>query len=89
LKFEPLDAASRYPQLPAMLSAKQIGDASVPLELCVFKFKSGGMVAINPEVVRCVRDAGAGNVAIVFTENHEVVVEGTIADVMDSLQGRK
>ncbi len=65
----------------------------MPLELCVFKLKSGGTVAVNPAVVRCVCvcvcDAGTGDVTIVFTENHEVVVEGTIADVMDSLQGRK
>jgi predicted aconitase with swiveling domain len=61
----------------------------VELQLCVFKLKSGGTVAVNPAVVRFVRDAGTGNVAIVFTENHEIVVEGTIADVMDSLQGRK
>jgi hypothetical protein len=61
----------------------------MPLELCFFKLKSGGAVAVNPVLVRCLRDAGAGEVTIVFTENHEIVVDGTIADVMDSLQGRK
>jgi hypothetical protein len=61
----------------------------MPLELCFFKSKSGGTVAVNPAVVRCLRDAGTGEVTIVFTENHEILVEGTIADVMDNLQGRK
>jgi len=61
----------------------------MPLELCFFKLKSGEAVAVNPVFVRCLRDSGAGSVTIVFTENHEIVVDGTIADVMDSLQGRK
>jgi len=61
----------------------------VPLELCVFKSKSGETVAVNPAFVHFLRDAGTGSVTIVFTDNHEIVVEGTIADVMDNLQGRK
>ena len=61
----------------------------MPVELCVFKSKSGDTVAVNPAYVRCLRDPGTGSVAIVFTETHEIFVEGTIADVMDTLQGRK
>jgi hypothetical protein len=72
-----------------MLGAIQTGDGSMPLELCFFKLKSGEAFAVNPVYIRCLRDAGAGSVAIVFTENHEIFVEGTIADVMDNLQGRK
>jgi hypothetical protein len=43
----------------------------------------------KPSVRHFLRDAGTGSVTIVFTDNHEIVVEGTIADVMDNLQGRK
>ena len=61
----------------------------MPIELCFFKAKSGDTIAVNPACVRCLRDPGTGSVAIVFKETHEIFVEGTIADVMDTLQGRK
>jgi hypothetical protein len=61
----------------------------MPIELCFFKAKSGDAVAVNPAYVRCLRDPGTGSVAIVFSEDHEIYVEGTIAEVMDNLQGRK
>ena len=42
----------------------------------------------NPAVIR-VCAIGTAEVTIAFIENHEIVVEGTIAYVMDNLQGRK
>lgn len=58
------------------------------LELCLFELTTGSLVAVNPLLVRFLRDAGAGNVTIVFTESHEIVVKGAIADVIDKLQRR-
>jgi hypothetical protein len=87
LEFE--TGCRSLPSSYVLLSANQLGDRGVPLELCLFKSKSGEAVAVNPAFVRFLRDAGAGSVTIVFTEDHEIVVEGTIADVMDNLQGRK
>ncbi len=61
----------------------------MPLELCLFKLKDdGGTVAVNPEVVHFVRDAGAGSVTIMLADKHEIVVEGKIEDVTDKLQRR-
>ena len=61
----------------------------MPVELCLFKSKSGDTIAVNPAYLRYLRGPGTGSVAIVFSEDHEIYVEGTIADVMDNLQGRK
>ncbi len=60
----------------------------MPLDLCVFKLKGGGTAAINPEAVRFVRDAGAGSVTIIIADDHEVIVEGKLEDVIDTLQHR-
>ena len=87
LEFE--TGCRSLPSSYVLLSANQLGDRGVPLELRLFKSKSGVAVAVNPAFVRFLRDAGTGSVTIVFTEDHEIVVEGTIADVMDNLQGRK
>jgi hypothetical protein len=87
LKFE--TGCRSFPSSYVLLSGHQSGDRGVPLELCLFKSKSGETVAVNPAFVHFLRDAGTGSVTIVFTDNHEIVVEGTIADVMDNLQGRK
>ncbi|HUI20544.1 MAG TPA: hypothetical protein VLZ74_05815 [Methylocella sp.] len=61
----------------------------MPLELCLFKLKDdAGTVAVNPEAVQFVRDAGTGSVTIVLADNYEIVVEGKIEDVTDKLQRR-
>ncbi len=56
------------------------------LELCLFELTTGRLVAVNPLLVRFLRDDGGGEVTIVFTESHEIVVKGAIADVIDKLQ---
>lgn len=58
------------------------------LELCLFKSKDGEAVAVNPKFVHLLRDAGSGSVTIILADDHEVVVEGKIEDVIDKLQHR-
>ncbi len=56
------------------------------LELCLFTLPTGTKVAVNPLFIRLLRDTGNGNVIIVFTESHEIIVKGDMASVMSQLK---
>ena len=56
------------------------------LELCLFTLTTGTKVAVNPLLIRLLRDTGSGNVTIVFTESHEIVVKGDVIAVIDRLK---
>jgi hypothetical protein len=58
----------------------------VQLELCLFTLPTGTKIAINPLLVRLLRDTGNGNVTIVFSDSHEIIVKGDMTAVIGHLK---
>ena len=53
----------------------------------VFPRSGNRMVAVNPALVRSVEPEDAGRVKIVFDREHELMVEGSLFEVMKALWG--
>lgn len=55
--------------------------------LCFFRETPGDTkVAVNPLLVRHLREVDETKVAIVFDGDHQIVVEGTVASIAEDLR---
>jgi len=48
--------------------------------------ENGKKVAVNPHLVRLLYEADGSKVAIIFDNNHQIQVSGTVAEVSDILR---
>ena len=58
-----------------------------PPPIPIFPRAGNRMVAVNPALVRSVETEAGGRVKIVFSRDHELLVDGSLFEVMKALWG--